>query len=162
MTENTNGTSASIDYASRFQLIQMTWGYIVPRALHVAAELGIADQLIDGPKPISKIAKNLNCNEDALYRLLRCLASVKIFQEKENRLFSLTKLSQLLRSDVPGSVRDGIRIVDETLWNPFGNLQYSIEIGKPSFEKLMGTEFFEHHSLNENAQINDLFSMLQK
>lgn len=42
---------------------------------------------------------------DALYRLLRALASRGIFAEAEPRRFSITPLAEFLQSDVAGSKR---------------------------------------------------------
>jgi hypothetical protein len=45
-------------------------------------------------------------NEDALYRVLRSLASLGIFEEIAPREFSNNAAASLLRSDVPGSFYD--------------------------------------------------------
>jgi hypothetical protein len=57
------------------------------------------------PQTCSDLARNLNMNESALYRILRLLASQSMFEEKSTRKFANTELSHFLRTGVPGSVR---------------------------------------------------------
>jgi O-methyltransferase/methyltransferase family protein len=74
------------------------------QAICVAAELGIADLLADGARTSDDLADATETNADALYRLLRTLASCGVLREEEGRLFALTKLGMPLRSDAPDSV----------------------------------------------------------
>src|SRR5436853_2787991 len=87
------------------QLDQMITGYWISQAIFAAAKFGIADLLKVGPKTVEELAAASSTNSDALYRLLRALASVGIFAEGESRRFSLTPLAEPLQSDIPGSKR---------------------------------------------------------
>src|SRR5687767_5859688 len=73
-------------------------GYQVSQAIHVAAVLGIADQLAGGPKSSDELASATQSHPDALYRLLRALASVGVFREEPGRRFGLTPLGECLRA----------------------------------------------------------------
>ena len=95
---------AMSEQSPRDALWRMTNACQVSQAIHVAASLGIADYLKDGPKSVEELAAATSSRAPSLYRLLRALASVKIFVEADGR-FSLTPLAEYLRSDVPGSVR---------------------------------------------------------
>src|SRR3954471_6135058 len=86
-------------------VFQVAVGYIASAALYTAITLNVADHLAAGPKDISELARNTGANEDALFRVLRLLASVGIFAEAGPRRFALTASSDLLRKDVPGSLR---------------------------------------------------------
>ena len=61
------------------------------QAICVAAELGVADLLADGARTSDDLAEATGTNADALYRLLRALASVGMLREEEGRLFALTE-----------------------------------------------------------------------
>jgi hypothetical protein len=63
------------------RVIEMVTGCMLSRAIHVAAELGVADLLADGSKTISELASATSAQPEALYRLLRMLASYNIFAE---------------------------------------------------------------------------------
>src|SRR5438105_1830059 len=86
-------------------VMQMTMGHVQAAAMHIAAKLGIADLLANGPRPVAELAKKTSVNEDALYRLLRALASNGLFAESAPRTFALTDAAQALRTQ-PGSMRD--------------------------------------------------------
>ena len=86
-------------------LIQMLTGYWISKALSLAAELGVADHLREGPRPSNDLATACGVRPAPLYRLLRALASVGVFSEEEGGRFALTPLAELLCSDTPGSMR---------------------------------------------------------
>src|SRR3954453_13889677 len=93
------------DFPAPAALVQMLTGYWVSKALNVAAELGVADHLKDGPRAVTELASECGAAPAALSRLLGALASVGVFAEEDGDRFGLTPLAELLRSDVPGSVR---------------------------------------------------------
>jgi SAM-dependent methyltransferase len=136
--------SEAVGVGVRMQLLQMNAGYLLSRALYVAAELGIADHLIDGSKSAAELARATDSNTDALYRLLRALASNRIFAEDAQGRFALTPLANALRSDVAGSLRDAIRMVDDRWWNAYGQLIYSVKTGLPAYEQVIGLGPFEY------------------
>jgi len=135
------------------QIFGMFSGYVFSRALHVAAELGIADLLSDGPQPPNVLANATGCHQQSLYSLLRILASQGVFTEDETGCFRMTPMGALLQSDVPGSLRDVIRMADEAWWNAAGHLLYSVRTGKPAFDHVNGASFFEYLAKNQEASI---------
>ena len=52
------------------ELMRLINGYQVSQALHVAATLGVADQLKDGPKSYDDVAQACGAHPPSLYRLL--------------------------------------------------------------------------------------------
>jgi hypothetical protein len=124
---------------------QIAFGALMTQALYVAAKLGIADLLKDNPKPVSELAAATNTHEQALYRVLRSLASIGIFQESEGKTFALTGIGDALRSDAPNSMRNGSIFMGEAWhWNVWGNLLYSVKTGKPAWGKTHGMEVFDY------------------
>jgi hypothetical protein len=93
------------------QLMQMIGGKWLSRAISAAAEFGIADRLNDGPKSTAELAGTCGAHEPSLYRLLRALASVGIFEETARRQFGMTPLAEPLRSDAPDSLRNMARFI---------------------------------------------------
>src|SRR6266511_1839433 len=94
-----------MDEAPAATLGRLIVGFQVSQAIHVAAVLGIADLLADGPRTSDELAAETEANPGSLYRLLRALASVGVLHEEEGRRFALTPMGEPLRSDVPGSLR---------------------------------------------------------
>jgi len=69
------------DAPSAAALIEQMTGYWVSQAVHLAAKLGLADLLRDGPRTSRELAGSCGAHAPALYRLLRGLASVGVFAE---------------------------------------------------------------------------------
>ena len=86
------------------QVLQIAMGYMASSALYLAIALNIPDLLAGGSKDVAELARATGANEDALYRILRLLASLGVFAEKSPRRFALTPSSDLLRKDA-GSLR---------------------------------------------------------
>ena len=87
----------------------MLAGKFVSLTLGAAAELGVADQLAGGPLAISVLAERCGASPDGLYRALRMLAAVGVFEERPGQIFANNGLSEVLRSDIPGSMRSMAR-----------------------------------------------------
>ena len=126
------------------QLDQMISGYWISQAIYAAAKFGIADHLKDGPKTVGDLAGATSTNPDALYRLLRALASVGIFTEGEARRFSLTPLAEPLRSDIPGSKRALSLMCGDEQFRAWAEIDYSVRTGKIAFDKVFGKPIFDY------------------
>lgn len=125
-------------------LMQLATGMFPAAAIFVAAKLGIADLLADGPKSAAELADATSMHEHSLYRLLRSIASVGVFDEREGRSFANTELSELLRSDRPDSAREMVLwMSEEAHWRVYGHLMYSVQTGKPAWDLVHGEPVFE-------------------
>ncbi|MHB1422681.1 MAG: methyltransferase [Gemmataceae bacterium] len=119
-------------------------GYWMSQALHVAAQLGIADLLKDGPKTIAQLAESTGTHARSLYRLLRALASEGVFAEDEQGRFGLTPLGECLRSDVSNSQRSMAIMSGEEHYRCWGELLYSVQTGQTAFDKVYGQPIFQY------------------
>jgi len=111
--------------------------------------LGIADHLVQGPKKADELAKIIEAEPQPLYRLLRTLASHGIFLENQDHSFALTPLAQLLVTSSPDSIRLLLMKEDESRWNAYGDLLYSIKTGKPAFNHRYGVGYFDYIAKNQ-------------
>jgi O-methyltransferase domain len=124
-------------------LVEMSAGYWLPRALHVVADLGVADALDEGVRPAAYLAEKVGANADALDRVLRLLASHGVFK-REGGNYVHNALSRALRSDHPQSMRAYVRILGvPVIWNSWGGLEQSVRSGKPVVEDIFG--YFREH-----------------
>jgi hypothetical protein len=113
------------------ELMRLINGYQVSQALHVAATLGVADELKDGPKSYNDVARACGAHPTSLYRLLRALAAIGVFHESHDKEFSLTQMGASLTGDATGSTRDYARwIGTRGQWGSWGNLLHSIKSGE--------------------------------
>ena len=130
-------------------LMQMMDGIKVTQLIYVAAKLGLADLMVDGPRSSEELAAALDVHPGALYRVLRALASVGIFHEISGSRFDLTPLAEPLRSDIPGSLRAWATVCGDDwhmrMWN---DILYSVKTGQGAFPHVHGMgafEYFQHH-----------------
>ncbi len=124
----------------------------ISRAIYVAAKLGIADLLKDGPKSSDEIARFVGVHPRALYRVLRALTSRGIFAETEDGIFELTPLAETLQTGVAGSIRAWTILTGEEFhWKPWGEILYSVRTGKPAFNHVFGMGPFEYLSRHPEA-----------
>ena len=139
------------------QLLQFANGLVVQQGIYAAAVLGVADLLKDGPLTTTELAKRVEVDEDALYRVLRLLTGHGIFEETAARTFGNSELSQYLRADVPGSLRAAFIFRGSSFfYSPFKEVMYSVRTGLSSREKVHGMSGWEFLRQNpEEARIFD-------
>lgn len=142
MTERKNG--ASQGPPPHAQLVQMATAHWVSQILYVAARLNLADHLAEQPMTAEQLAGSTTTHAPSLYRLMRTLASLDILNEDAAHRFALTELGDALRSDAPGRAHPTILTLANPGWiSGFGQLLYSVQTGKPGFEKQLGMPIFE-------------------
>jgi hypothetical protein len=138
-------------------LSQLLRGSLVTQLIHVAATLGVADVLRGGPKTCHELAAALRVDPEALYRVLRALASLGIFEETDPRRFALTAMAEPLRSDVPGSLRGSAMLYGERWWwQACGELLHSVRTGQPAFDHVHGRALFAY--LNDAVEAAATFN----
>ena len=131
---------------------EMSRLYYLSRAIHVAAELGIADHITVVPVTLDEIARETRTDATCLKRLLRFLSAYGIFAETSQDLFCNTTLSLVLRSDHPESVRAGLRRIGDFWWSAVGHMDQSIRTGQSAFAHLHGIDFFQYLKTNPDVQ----------
>lgn len=146
---------------NRALLLQLIYGYRATQLIYVAAELKIADFLQDGPRNSEYLAKKIDAHEPSLYRVLRALTTVNVFEESAKG-FHLTDLSRLLLTETSNPLR-AIAIMrgEEVNWKPWGELLYAVKTGKGPFEKVFGMRLFDYyekhpssgHTFNEGMNV---------
>lgn len=125
-------------------LMPLIIGFMPARVIHVAAELGLADRLADGPKDVEVLASETDAHEPSLHRLLRALASLGVVDEHESGRFALTPLGEQLRTGVPGSQRNlAMMFGGERAWRCWGELLHSVRTGESAMHHLYGMGSFE-------------------
>jgi hypothetical protein len=138
-------------------LMQIAGGYVFSSALYVVTHVGVADHLAAGPRTAADLAKATNTNEDALYRILRLLASVGIFEEVAPRSFALTPAAALMQKAHPHSMHDLLAfIADPFHFCVYADLIESLRTGRPAGEKTVGMPVFEY--LGKNPEYSEIFN----
>jgi len=117
-------------------LYQLGTGHYFSRALYVATKLGIAELLAAGPRDSQQLSEATATHAPSLQRVMRLLASVGVFDEREDGAFALTPVGEALRAGVPGSARAMVMLfTGERVQNAWGELEYCVRTGEPVFRK---------------------------
>lgn len=122
----------------------MIGGCTTSQLIYVAAKLGIADCLQDGPKRAEQVAAEVGAQPQFLYRLMRALAAMGVFTETEGHAFGLTRLGALLRTTAPQSLRGWAIVHGEELWRAWEGLLHTVRTGQPGFERAYGVDWWDH------------------
>ena len=148
-------TSRQISPAS--QMGDLLRGYRTTQMLHVMAKLGVADQLINGPRTAGDLAALVGANTQALYRLLRALSSLGFLEEDGDGRFALTELGSNLRSDVADSFRNAFIMHGECWWwEAWGGLFDAVRTGRTAFNDIHQQGLFSF--LRDDAEAANLFN----
>jgi hypothetical protein len=151
MTESASSPTLH-DGSPAIALRHLCTGFWISKAIAVAAELGIADHLTDGPKTAAELAPLVGAHPGALYRLLRGIAGLGVFAEDAQGRFNMTPLAALLLTDNPQSWRAAALLNGAPwIWQPWGELLYSVKTGKPAFDHIFGTEFDAYLAQHQDA-----------
>ncbi len=124
-------------------LAKMLYGYKMTQCLYVATKLNIADHLSLGKKSAQELAILTNANADALYRVMRCLATLGVFNEEQGKVFSLNDEAEELLTNSKNTMKDFIILCGEELYNAAGELLYSVSTGQPAFNHIYGQSHWE-------------------
>ncbi|MFE9258746.1 methyltransferase [Streptomyces sp. NPDC006879] len=140
-----------------FALLELAQGSMTTQAIYVAAELRIADALVDGPLSAQEIAQRVDAHPESVYRLLRLLASQSIFSEGKDGRFRQTPMSKALVADSPGSMRDIALLMGHPIhWEDWAHLVDSVRTGEASLPKLRGMGAFEF--IDSNPEYGSVFT----
>jgi SAM-dependent methyltransferase len=131
------------------QLSQMIRGFWVSQIVGTLAQLEIADRLAHGPLEPSALATAVECEPHATLRLLRAAVSVGLIAALPDGRFGLAPAGELLRSDVPNSMRDfAIAMTAPGHWLPWGRLTEAIREGERQAVAALGHELFDYYAVN--------------
>jgi hypothetical protein len=122
-------------------LLSGTW---LAQACYAVTKLGVPDLLAGGPRTAADLARSTGADPGTLYRLLRALASAGVFRPAAPGAFALNPVSELLRSDAPGSARELVLLQGEEVFRSFAEIMYTVRSGAPAFENVHGQPFYSY------------------
>ncbi len=135
------------------QVMNIMNGVLAFHAIRVAAKYNLAGIIEEhGPLTVAQLAEKTGTHTFSLFRLLRALASIGIFQElnpeEEDYLhvsFAQTDLSLALVPGLPDSMYD-IAMLFDADWqqNPWRVLEQSVATGVPGLKILTGQDPWEY------------------
>lgn len=141
-----------------FRLMQIGSAFWQSRVLYVATRLDIAGALGDDTLDVEAIADRVSARPDGVYRLLRMLASIGIFEEVAPRRFCNNRLSHPLREDRPDSVRAMILMHNSSeMSRPWYEcLEQGVREDRPPFRLAHGQELYAY--MDDHPEFDALFA----
>lgn len=132
-------------------------GAWVAQGITVAADLGIADALAEGPSRIDDLARRVEADPDALARLMRALIGEGIFVQRRDGRYALNALGSTLRTDSAMSVAGLARMVGHPAHREhWSQLRDAIRTGEATIPKLRGMPGFDY--LAQNPELGAIFN----
>jgi hypothetical protein len=126
-------------------LRQMIFGYMTSQAIFVTATLGLADLMAKDAVSIEALAMEARAHGPSLARLLHALVALGLAEEPETGHFRTTSLGALLRSGIPGSLRNvALMHGSEPGWRAWANLLHAVRTGENAFKHVFGMGSFQH------------------
>ena len=137
------------------QVFQLMTGHIVASAVNIAARLSLSDRLAGGPRAAADLARETSTNPDALYRLMRALASLGLYDEVSPGTFGLTPMGAALTD---GPVRwMALWIAGEFNFHVYANAMHSVKTGESAVPITTGgTGPFEYFA--KNPDLSKIFN----
>ncbi|WP_020666267.1 methyltransferase [Amycolatopsis nigrescens] len=148
--------SAATEDAQR-TLLRLLSGAMASQVVGVAAKLEVADRLGSDPVAAGDIADRCGLAPQGMLRLLRALASLGLCAEPAPGRFTLTPVGALLRKGNPDSLHDLARLgIDPMTLRSVGELEFSLQTGRPAFDELHGKPVFTH--IGEHPELSEMFN----
>jgi hypothetical protein len=132
-------------------VFRLATAYWASQAIYVAAKLGVAEVLSEGPRSDDEIARATGTNSKSLARLTRALVALDVLAVDDDGRFRLTGIGAPLQSGVPGSMRSMILTLGEEHYQAWGKLIDSIKTDKPAFDGVYQRPLFEYLAQNSAA-----------
>ena len=133
-------------------LYQVGTGHYFSQALHVAARLGVADLLKDGPRQADDLAQACGAHGPSLRRVLRLLAAAGIFVENEDGSFGATPAGALMGT--PQGRAFVQLFAGEMVQDLWSELLSAVKTGKPGYEQALGMAPFEYMAAHPGEAAN--------
>ena len=140
-------------------LMDLILGLVRVQVLHGVVALHIPDHVADGARTAEEVAKREGTQPRATYRLMRAAASLGVLSYEGERRFGLTGRGELLRADVPGSLRSFVLVqAGHPQWQIMGLLPVAVRQGTSQADEALGAGIFDYLSRPENAGQAALFA----
>jgi ubiquinone/menaquinone biosynthesis C-methylase UbiE len=116
--------------APALKLLDLIQSHRVTAVIYVAARLGIADLLSDGPKSLDELAKETGADRAALARLLAALVKTGICAQAEGERYALGETGTALIGDAHPSFKAWAILEGELLSKTWSGMLETIMTGK--------------------------------
>lgn len=133
----------------------------ISESIYVAAALGVADLVADGPKSADELAAATGAQAPSLRRVMRTLAYFGVFAEDDAGRFALTPVSEFLRAGSEQSLRTAALIFGgEKGAQVEAALLHCAKTGETAWQKLFGRNISAFEVLRDDPDFLELFNAM--
>jgi hypothetical protein len=134
-------------------LYEMLFGAWTAKVLTEVVRLDVPDALDAGPMTAAELVARggIKAEPRALHRALRACAALGVFTEDAAGRFGPTRLSKLLTTHAPASMKGSFEYSGELLWRVWSGLAEGLATGQPQARAQLGMEFFEYLAAHPSA-----------
>jgi hypothetical protein len=136
------------------QVARLMDGFLTTQLLYVAARLGIADELAEGPRSATELAQAVGARTGPLARVLRGLAIEGVVEKREDGRFALTAAGARV-----AALQGPLLARGEVYYRAAGGLLDAVRDGGVPFERVHGEPFFAHLDRHPDRQASFEASM---
>ncbi len=129
-------------------LFGMLTGHWVAQTVRAAADVRLADHVAAGARTAAEVAELESSDPATIFRLMRSCASLGLLAYEEGK-FTATPMGELLREDVPGSLREAALVQGaHGHWQAWGLLPKAVRRGNSQIQTALGMDLFEYLARN--------------
>lgn len=142
-------------------VLELLEGFRRSKILFAAVELGVFDTLDQGATPLVPLAGKLNCNVDALERLLDSCVEQGLLTRDERGYANTPAAKAYLCQSSEMRVTGYIRYSNDVLWHLWGKLENAVREGKHRWTEVYGWDgpLFAHFFRTEESKREFLMGM---
>lgn len=129
--------------AEEVRRLAETADYVIPFAVRVLGDFGIADEFAAGPRPAADVAASLGLHADAVERVLRALTVRDIMREVEPGVFALAPMAEFMRGDHPHSLQGTFPLMPDDV-HAWAHTADSIRTGRTGFAQVHGADYYDY------------------
>lgn len=132
------------------ELMRLARGYMASQIVGAAARLGLAEQLQDGPRKVTALARAMGADEDALLRFLRAAVSVGLARPQGTDSFAKTPMLELL---LPGdrSLRSFVlSFTGPGLYRPLEEMHNVVKDGRSHTADVLGGDLWAYYKEHDD------------
>jgi O-methyltransferase domain len=131
----------------------------ISESIYVAAALGIADLLAEGPKRAEELAEATGTQAASLRRVMRVLARFEVFSEDEGGRFALAPVGEFLKAGLEGTLRPAALILGGGKGGQIeAQLLHCVKTGETARQKLFGSDLSPFEVLLKDPEQAALFN----
>lgn len=108
------------------------------KIMFTGVSLGVFDSLAKSPSTPEAIATALNCDSDAMRRLLESLVGVGLLKREGDTFHNTPAAAQYLTSDSPSRMTGYVQYSNRVMWSMWGNLEGAIQEGTHRWQQTYG------------------------